>query len=338
MSAQKVKLTIENFSFNTSKSWQKLLTEEKFSDVTLVCEDSQQIKAHKVILSSSSLFFNNVLAENNHQHPLIYLKGVKHKRLKNLLEFIYSGETCIGESEVGGFVELGKDLQVEGLNDEAEENQEMKSPLPMTPKVEIEQPLEEKVDEIVGLDLPTLCEGTVATVEDQHQISQDDNVSLFSQNESISEDRQDKDNKEIKDLMNLYKKKESVVSLFSSDKCIIPDKQGRKKIREIMDMHRKMKSEMKSEKTSKDEPYSCVKCDYTSENHVSFRKHILSKHEEIRYQCEKCVKNYSDSSALLRHRKTAHDGVVHKCDVCEKQFSESGAVTRHKKNIHSSIN
>ena len=113
MSAQKVRLTIENFSSNTSKSWQKLLTEEKFSDVTLVCENSHQVKAHKVILSSSSLFFNNILTENNHPHPLIYLKGVKHKRLKNLLEFIYSGETCIGESEVGGFVELGKDLQVE---------------------------------------------------------------------------------------------------------------------------------------------------------------------------------------------------------------------------------
>ena len=133
MLAQKVSLTREDFPSSVSISWQKLLKEEKFSDDTLVCEDSQQIKAHKVILSSSSVFFNNILTENHHEHPLIYLKGVKHKRLKHLIEFIYSGETCIDESEVSSFVELGKDLKVEGLDDEeAEENPEIETILPMT--------------------------------------------------------------------------------------------------------------------------------------------------------------------------------------------------------------
>jgi len=347
MSAQKVSLAREDFPSSVSKSWQKLLKEEKFSDVTLVCEDSQQIKAHKVILSSSSVFFNNILTENHHEHPLIYLKGVKHKRLKHLIEFIYSGETCISESEVGDFVELGKDLKVEGLDDEqAEDIQEKESPLPMTPKQEIDSSLEEKVDEIVEFDFPSnLQEGTVA-VQDRHQIDNEEDASLFSPNKDILEDGADK--KEIKELMDLYKKKESGqqvqqvqnsndVSVFSSDKCIVPDKQGRKRIKEIMVMYKKIKSEP-TEGNPKDEPFSCMKCEYTSENQVSLKKHILSKHEEIRYQCDKCEKNYSDSSALLRHKKTVHEGVIHKCDVCDKQFSESGAVTRHKKNIHSSIN
>jgi len=335
MSAQKVNLTREDFPSSVSKSWQKLLKEEKFSDVTLVCEDSQQIKAHKVILSSSSIFFNNILTENDHKHPLIYLKGVKHKRLKHLIEFIYSGETCIDESDVSSFVELGKDLKVEGLDDE--QSEEIETMLPMTPKVEIEPSLEEKVHDIVEFDLPNSHEGTVS-VQEQEQMSHEEDVPLLSQNKNISEDGQA--NTEIKELIDLYKKKENDVSLPSSDKCIVPDEQGRKRIREIMVMHKKIQSEMKSEleENPKEQAFSCRKCDYTSENHVSLRKHILSKHEEIRYQCDKCEKNYSDSSALLRHRKTVHDGVVHKCDVCEKQFSESGAVTRHKKNIHSSIN
>jgi len=338
MLAQKVSLTREDFPSSVSISWQKLLKEEKFSDDTLVCEDSQQIKAHKVILSSSSVFFNNILTENHHEHPLIYMKGVKHKRLKHLIEFIYSGETCIDESEVSSFVELGKDLKVEGLDDEhAEENPEIETILPMTPKVE--PCLEEKEDDIVAHDFPNSHERTVAVQEEeQHEMSHEEDVPLFSEKENISE--VGNDNKEIKDLIDLYKKKENDVSLLASDKCIVPDEQGRKRIREIMVMHKKIQSEVKSEleENPKKQAFSCKKCDYSSENHVSLRKHILSKHEEVRYQCDKCEKNYSDSSALLRHRKTVHEGVIHKCDVCAKQFSESGAVTRHKKNIHSSIN
>ena len=43
--------------------------------VTLVSADSKQIKAHKVILSSRSKFFNQILLENPHQHPLRMIFG-----------------------------------------------------------------------------------------------------------------------------------------------------------------------------------------------------------------------------------------------------------------------
>jgi len=244
MLAQKVSLTREDFPSSVSISWQKLLKEEKFSDDTLVCEDSQQIKAHKVILSSSSVFFNNILTENHHEHPLIYMKGVKHKRLKHLIEFIYSGETCIDESEVSSFVELGKDLKVEGLDDEeAEENPEIETILPMTPKVE--PSLEEKEEDIVAHEFPNSHEPTVAVQEEeQHQMSHKEDVPLFSEN--ISEEGHG--NEEIKELIDLYKKKENDVSLLTSDKCIVPDEQGRKRIREIMVIHKKkIQSEVKSE-------------------------------------------------------------------------------------------
>ena len=95
MMAQKVNLAREDFSSNVSRSVQNLVKDQVFTDVTLVCGDNQQIKAHKVILGSTSTFFKTVLTVNSHQHPLIFLKGVKHERLKQIIDFIYIGEINI---------------------------------------------------------------------------------------------------------------------------------------------------------------------------------------------------------------------------------------------------
>ena len=47
-----------------------------FSDVTLACEDGQQIEAHKVILAASSPFFQNLLRRNRQVgYPIIYMRG-----------------------------------------------------------------------------------------------------------------------------------------------------------------------------------------------------------------------------------------------------------------------
>ena len=47
---------------------------ENFLDVTIACDDDQ-IDAHKVILSASSPFFQNILNRNPHSHPLLYPSG-----------------------------------------------------------------------------------------------------------------------------------------------------------------------------------------------------------------------------------------------------------------------
>jgi len=45
-------------------------------DVTLVCEDGQQVEANKIILTSFSPFFLNLPRRNKHQHPLLYMRGL----------------------------------------------------------------------------------------------------------------------------------------------------------------------------------------------------------------------------------------------------------------------
>ena len=52
-----------------------------FTDVTLACEDGQQIEAHRVILSASSPFFQSLLKRNEHSHPIIFMRGMNSKNL-----------------------------------------------------------------------------------------------------------------------------------------------------------------------------------------------------------------------------------------------------------------
>ena len=78
-------------------TFKNLLSDEDFADVTLACEGDKQLKAHKVILSSCSPFFRKVLLKNKHQHPLLYLKGVKFTDLQLIVKFIYLGQIEIGK-------------------------------------------------------------------------------------------------------------------------------------------------------------------------------------------------------------------------------------------------
>merc|ERR1712183_794708 len=54
---------------------------------------------------------------NYHKHPLIYLKGVNHDQLQQIIKLIYLGEVEIGESEVESFINVGTELEIEGLVD-----------------------------------------------------------------------------------------------------------------------------------------------------------------------------------------------------------------------------
>jgi len=110
----KFSLKWNDFEYNISQAFRELRDEEDFFDVTLACED-EQIQAHKVILSAGSQFFRNILKRNKHQHPLLYLKGVKFTDLQCVLDFMYQGEVDVAQEELNSFLATAEDLGVKGL-------------------------------------------------------------------------------------------------------------------------------------------------------------------------------------------------------------------------------
>ena len=91
-----------------------------FADVTLACEDGQQVEAHKVILAASSPFFQSLLKRNKHQHPLIYMRGIKSEDLMSILDFLYLGEANVYQENLDNFRAIAEELSLKGLTREGQ--------------------------------------------------------------------------------------------------------------------------------------------------------------------------------------------------------------------------
>ena len=103
------------FGENLSSAFGDLREDKDFADVTLVCEDGQQVEAHKLVLFASSPFFLNILKRNKHTHPLVYMMGVKSESLVSTVDFFYHGEANVSQESLKSFLTLAEELQVSGL-------------------------------------------------------------------------------------------------------------------------------------------------------------------------------------------------------------------------------
>jgi len=114
MGTEKFCLKWNDFESNISGAFKDIRDAKDFFDVTLACDDDQ-LQAHKVILSACSPFFRNILKRNPHQHPLLYLKGVKYSDLQSVLNFMYHGEVNVAQDELNSFLAVAEELRVKGL-------------------------------------------------------------------------------------------------------------------------------------------------------------------------------------------------------------------------------
>ena len=120
MGSEKFCLRWNDFESNISSAFRELRDDKDFFDITLACDD-EQIQAHKVILSACSPFFRNVLRRNPHQHPLLYLKGVRFCDLQSVLNFMYHGEVNVAQDELNSFLMVAEDLRIKGLTQNSSE-------------------------------------------------------------------------------------------------------------------------------------------------------------------------------------------------------------------------
>ena len=145
------KVSLNNFDYENhlAQRFKQLLIDEEFADVTLVCDDEIQLKAHKVVLSSSSSVFRNIFHKNPHQHPLVYLSGVHSEVMKNILEFVYSGQVQVVQVELGKFMEIAMKMKIDGLmRDNGLKQEEIEDTLPIQEHIEDIAPMMNNSSEI----------------------------------------------------------------------------------------------------------------------------------------------------------------------------------------------
>ena len=120
MKMEKLKYIWHTFMPQICDLLKELQQSKKFCDVTLVCDDQKQLKAHKFILSACSSVFKNMFENGDSTSSTIYLRGVKSQDMDSVLQFLYLGETTIHQNSVDEFLNVAKDLGIEGIGNRNE--------------------------------------------------------------------------------------------------------------------------------------------------------------------------------------------------------------------------
>lgn len=115
-SPQQFCLRWNNYQSNLTNVFDQLLQSESFVDVTLAC-DGHSVKAHKMVLSACSPYFQALFFDNPCQHPIVILKDIKWPELKAVVEFMYKGEINVSQEQIGPLLKVAESLKVRGLAD-----------------------------------------------------------------------------------------------------------------------------------------------------------------------------------------------------------------------------
>lgn len=116
--SQQFCLRWNNYQANLTSVFDQLLQSEVFVDVTLAC-DGHSVKAHKMVLSACSPYFQALFCDNPCKHPIVILKDVKWPELKAVVEFMYRGEINVLQEQIAPLLRVAETLRVRGLADVA---------------------------------------------------------------------------------------------------------------------------------------------------------------------------------------------------------------------------
>ena len=352
MASEVINLDWNKFQSVTVKTFNNLHGDCNFSDVTLASEDCKPVKAHKVILSSCSQFFKNILVENNHQNPFIYLKGIDHVSLTNIVKFIYSGQVEINPDDLTTFLMLANDLKIEGLLTDKAEDSDMATLVSTSIK---EQGLKIK-------DVATLVNNTVDDEPENNLETEESRQDNLEETDKLFSNECFECGKLFKDRSKLKRHKLSVHEGITFDCEFCPTNFSTQAYlgQHIANMHENIYKSSKENPKSKavvsvidsmteqdkdmklveemaygneDNGKKCDRCELVVSTGKILMKHRREKHPGEKFYCDLCDKEFANSTSFSVHR-VIHSGIKFSCTSCSVQSSSKSNLHRHVKNVH----
>jgi len=94
-----------------------LYSRQSLVDVSISCTDGI-LKAHRVVLSACSPYFESIFRDNYCKHPVLILKGVTSREMQALLKFMYKGSVEVLDADMQSFMYTANELKIRGLADD----------------------------------------------------------------------------------------------------------------------------------------------------------------------------------------------------------------------------
>ena len=243
-----------------------------FADVTLVSDDLQFLKAHKYVLSSCSTVFKEILIKNPHEHPIVYLAGVKQQELQYLLQLMYFGEAKIQHEHLQRLVTILIEYNMRGF----------------------------EIPEMLGKTLPM---DFVKSRGESHFTSDDNKSTQQISNETKPNMFERKGYFMCRDCEAKFKGpdglKRHIDSIhngvrYGCEKC--------------GNQYSQMSSLSAHQRRAHEGlRFACDRCDSTYSGKGALRQHQQSKHEGVRFECDQCDYKAMYKHDLKFHKKNMHD-------------------------------
>ena len=265
---------------------------ESTADVTLVCEDGTETKAHKLVLSASSNFLNNAINDLPVNGKKIFLKGIQNQEIQSILEYMYLGVVKVNQAKMNELIEAAKILQVYDF-------EKVPSVMETVKKEKLpckECSLKFYDNGTLNRHIQSKHEGlTFSCDQCDYQSSRKDTLSGHIQNKHLKL-KLKCDGCDFVGKVRALRDHKKVVHKGQKFTCCYCDYQADSR-------HALVKHKMYNHDGII--KYDCGECDYqgTQERHL---KNHMKKHEDTKYPCFKCSFQSTSKSELKYHYQLQH--------------------------------
>ena len=306
-----------NYSFHLREMLQHSLKTNELADVTLVCDDKKQFKAHKIVLSAFSSVFKSIINDLPPNNPFVYLKGIQHQELELILEYMYLGEATFNQERMNEFLDVAKNLEIKGITEAfTDENKSKHYSETPESKSEYETPENNINEKDLKVNNPEEAKSHNITQvvgffkpKENFQLKTSDG--LFSCNEC------DKKFSTKKGYQLHFESIHEGVK-YGCDKC-----DYKATTPSNLTVHMKAKHEGVK--------FDCNQCNYRATFKIGLKHHIASKHEGVKYACKQCDYQATQLSHLKTHYRVCHNSFIFSCEKCNQQFENQTNLYRHMK-------
>ena len=284
----------------------EMKTSNDFADVTLVCDDKKEIKAHRNILSACSPVFKNMLKiDQQSNHPVIYLRGIQHLQMEAILKFVYLGETSIHQDSLTEFIQTAKLLEIREFDKSVEESRGL------------DQMIDDRLDDISIIDETSVQDENVRNIPNGRKIGNQNKAGIRGANYFRP--------KNIHDKTNMYC---NVCDLALASRVLF--------LRHCSTVHN-IKFKGKGQQPLDVSQESVILGDTATPN-------TEQGYRRMPVHCKFCGIKFSNLSNMERHQrqncktveKDQIEGKEFKCHVegCDMQFSKLGYFKKHMIAVH----
>ena len=273
-----------------------MLKSTEFTDVTLVCNDDQEILAHKVVLTASSPVFKRMLRSKNHPNPIIYLKDVNFQEMDSILQFIYLGQTTFNQNRISEFLNVAKSLEIKELSKNLEIPIAQQQPKHTKRNSYVKDKV--KTENTHGLEAPAIvCNNCDYTALDELDLMRHVKRSHKTEYKCDNCAYVTNDTDDLKEhIKNIHNR----ILVFQCRKCNFKAQDKEELKKHVAVTH-------DPSIPQKVQRIKCAKCEFTTTMKSEIAKHMNSQHPNKQYACFICPYKAMDKAVLKSHILSEHN-------------------------------